>query len=92
MSGGKPVRKKKRNTASTRVAAALRMAALSLRHSARALGVYYRRIARRMGGNVTVFAMARKLAILIYRLLRWGSSTSMEVRKLSKSDTRRSVG
>lgn len=33
MSGGKPVRKKKRNTASTRVAGALRMAALSLRNS-----------------------------------------------------------
>jgi hypothetical protein len=90
MSGGKPVRKKKRTTASRRVAAALRMAALSLRHSATALGAHYRRIARRMGGNVAVFATVRKLAILIYRLLRWGSSTSMEVRRLSKSDTRRS--
>ena len=37
-SGGKPVKKKKRNSASTRVAAALRMAALSLRHSQTALG------------------------------------------------------
>jgi len=72
MSGGKPVRKKKRNTASTRVAAALRMAALSLRHSATALGAYYRKIARRIGGDVAVFATARKLATLIYRLLRWG--------------------
>jgi transposase len=43
-SGGKPVRKKKRNSASTRVAAALRMAALSLRHSKTALGAYYRRM------------------------------------------------
>jgi transposase len=72
MSGGKPVRKKKRNTASTRVAGALRMAALSLRHSATALGAYYRKIARRIGGDVAVFATARKLATLIYRLLRWG--------------------
>lgn len=72
MSGGKPVRKKKRNTASTRVAGALRMAALSLRHSATALGAYYRGIARRIGGDVAVFATARKLATLIYRLLRWG--------------------
>jgi len=40
MSGGKPVRKKKRGGASTRVAAALRMAALSLRHSQTALGAY----------------------------------------------------
>jgi transposase len=71
-SGGKPVKKKKRNSASTRVAAALRMAALSLRHSQTALGAYYRSIARRIGGDVAVFATARKLATLIYRLLRWG--------------------
>lgn len=71
-SGGKLVRKKRRNTASTRVAGALRMAALSLRNSATALGAYYRKIARRIGGDVAVFATARKLATLIYRLLRWG--------------------
>jgi transposase len=74
MSGGKPVRKKKRNTASTRVAGALRMAALSLRNSSTALGAYYRKIARRIGGDVAVFATARKLATLIYRLLRWGQA------------------
>ena len=72
VSGGKPVKKKKRGSASTRVAAALRMAALSLRHSETALGAYYRQIARRIGGDVAVFATARKLATLIYRLLRWG--------------------
>ena len=66
------MRKKKRNTASTRVAAALRMAALSLRHSATALGADHRRIARRIGADVAVFATARKLATLIYRTLRWG--------------------
>src|SRR5499433_3847692 len=70
--GGKPVKKKKRNSASTRVAAALRMAALSLRHSQTALGAYYRRIAQRRGGDIAVFATARKLATLVYRLLRWG--------------------
>ena len=71
-SGGKPTKKKKRNSASSRVAAALRMAALSMRHSESALGAYYRSMARRVGGDVAVFATARKLAILIYRLLRWG--------------------
>ena len=71
-SGGKPLKKKKRNSASTRVASALRMAALSQRHSQTALGAYYRNIARRLGGDVAVFATARKLAIYIYRLLRWG--------------------
>ena len=73
MSGGRPMKKKKkRGSASSRVAAALRMAALSLRHSHTALGAYYRQIARRIGGDVAVFATARKLATLIYRLLRWG--------------------
>jgi transposase len=72
MSGGKLVKKKKRGSASSRVAAALRMAAVSLRHSDTALGAYYRQIARRTGADVAVFASARKLATLIYRLLRWG--------------------
>jgi len=71
-SGGRAVKKKKRYSASTRVAAALRMAALALRHSPSALGAYYRSLARRLGGDVAVFATARKLATLIYRLLRWG--------------------
>src|SRR5579864_486613 len=72
-SGGKPVKKpKKRGGASSRVAAGLRMAALSLRHSETALGAYYRHVARRKAGDVAVFATARKLATLIYRLLRWG--------------------
>jgi len=72
-SGGKPVKKKqKHGTASSRVAAALRMAALTLRHSQTALGAYYRQIARHKGDDVAVFATARKLATLIYRMLRWG--------------------
>lgn len=72
MSGGKPLKKKKRHSASNRVAAALRMAALSQRHSKTALGAYYRNIARRKDASVAVFATARKLAIHIYRLLKWG--------------------
>ena len=71
-SAGRPVKKRKRNSGSTRVAASLRMAATSLRHSETALGAYYRQLARRLGGDVAVFATARKLATLIFRLLRWG--------------------
>lgn len=72
-SGGKPLRNKKRpNGASSRVAAVLRMAALSLRTSQTALGAYYRHLAQRKGRDVAVFASARKIATLIYRLLRWG--------------------
>ena len=72
-SGGKVLkRKRKPGSASARVGAALRMAALTMRHSQTALGGYYRQIARRAGADVAVFATARKLAQLIYRLLRWG--------------------
>lgn len=73
LSGGKPVPKRKKpGSASARVGAALRMAALSLRRSQTALGAYYRRIAQRAGADVAVFATARKLAQYVYRLLRWG--------------------
>jgi hypothetical protein len=71
-SGGKPLKKKRRSSASTRVAAALRLAATSLRNSQTALGAYYRHISRRIGSDVAVFATARKLATLIYRVLCWG--------------------
>jgi transposase len=71
-SGGKPLKKKKRNSASARVANVLRMAAQSLRHSNTALGAYYRSMAQRKGADVATFAAARKLATLAYRLLRWG--------------------
>lgn len=72
-SGGKPVKKRKKpSSATARVGAALRMAALSVRRTQTALGAYYRRVAQRAGADVAVFATARKLAQYIYRLLRWG--------------------
>src|SRR5215469_2633773 len=71
-SGGKPLRKKRRSSASTRVANALRMAAQCLLNSHTALGAYYRYIAQRKGADIATFAAARKIATLIYRLLRWG--------------------
>ena len=73
ISGGKVVKNRKKPcSASARVGAALRMAALTTRRSQTALGAYYRRIAQRCGADVAVFATARKLAQYIYRLLRWG--------------------
>ena len=73
VTGGKPIRKsKKRGSASSRVAEVLRNAASSLTHSQTALGAYYRRLAQRVGGDVAIFATARKLAQMIYRVLRWG--------------------
>jgi len=71
-SAGKPVPTRRASTAVTRVAGVLRMAALSLSRSPTALGAYYRRVARRKGAAVAVFATARKLAQLIYRMLRYG--------------------
>jgi len=50
----------------------LRMAATSLQRSKTALGAAFRRIARHKGGAVAVFATARPLARLIYRMLRYG--------------------
>ena len=63
-SGGQQVKKHKRNRASTRVASALRMAALSLRHGESALGAHYRKIAQRVGGDIAVFARRVALALV----------------------------
>jgi len=49
-----------------------RRAAVSLQHSDSALGAAFRRTARRKGFTVAVFAIARKLAHLVYRALRFG--------------------
>lgn len=74
ITGGKPSRKGKGKKNSTRTGEALRMAATTLRHSQTALGAYYRKIAANKSANVAVFATARKLATLIYRMLRWGQA------------------
>jgi hypothetical protein len=55
-----------------RIAGVLRMAALSAQRSKTALGAAFRRIARHKGGAVAVVAIARQLAVHIYRMLRYG--------------------
>jgi transposase len=74
ISGGQPVPSKRSGSTTTRLGTTFRMAALTLRNSKTALGAEYRRIARRKGASVAVFALARKLAILVYRLLRYGQA------------------
>ena len=74
ISGGKKVPKKFKATTCTRVAAALRMAASTLYNSKSALGGYYRRVAYRKGASIAVFATARKLTQLIYRLICYGQA------------------
>jgi transposase len=71
-SGDKPLRKRRPRTGSHPVASLLRMCALSLKHSPTALGAEFRRLTRRKGGAVAVFAIARKLAQFIYRMLQRG--------------------
>lgn len=72
ISGGKFLRKRPNGTAATRLSGLFRIAALSLTRSMSALGAYYRSIARRKSGRVAVFATARKLAIWVFRMLRYG--------------------
>ena len=72
ISGGKILKNKRRPLSANRVAKVLRMAACSLQRSPTTLGARFRHIARRKGYSVAVFAIARQLAILIYRMLRYG--------------------
>jgi transposase len=72
ISGGKPLKKRRNSLGANRVAAVLRLAAVTLQRTKTALGAAFRRIARHKGANVAVFAIARSLAQLVYRMLRHG--------------------
>ncbi len=74
ISAGKKVPSKLKATTTSRVASALRTAALALRNSKTALGAFYRRISSRKGASVAVFATARKLAQITYRLVCYGQA------------------
>jgi transposase len=74
ISAGKKVPNKSKATTCTRVSNSLRMAASTLRNSKTALGGFYRRMAWRKGASVAVFATARKLAQIIYRLVCYGQA------------------
>jgi hypothetical protein len=52
-----------------RVAVILRRCAMSLGRTSTALGAFYRRLAARVGKAKAITATARKLAVLIYRVL-----------------------
>jgi transposase len=69
ISGGRLLSSKTQPSAN-RAAAVLRRCAMSLTRSATALGAYYRRLAYRLGQPKAITATARKLAILVYRVLR----------------------
>lgn len=71
ITGGRVIRRNSRKVQS-RAAKALRVAAQSLHRSQSALGAFYRRMKARLGGPKAITAAARKLAVLIYRMLKYG--------------------
>ncbi len=71
ISGGKLLSSKTRRS-SSRAAALLRLAAITIGRSDTALGAFYRRLSARAGKAKAVTATARKLAVLFYNSLRFG--------------------
>lgn len=57
-----------------RIATALRLSAEALHHSKSALGACYRRLAARIETPKAITAIARKLACLVYRMLKYGQA------------------
>ena len=73
-SAGKNVRQKRRFKNTSRVGAALRMAASTQRYAQSELGAYFRNVARRQDAKTAIKSTARRMAILIYRLVRFGKA------------------
>lgn len=71
VSGGKRLSSKTQPSAN-RAAQVLRMAALANSRSDNALGAHYRRLAFRIGTPKAITAAARKLAVVIYNMLKNG--------------------
>jgi hypothetical protein len=69
ISGGRLLSSRTRPSAN-RAAGILRSAAMSLGRTQTALGAFYRRLAYRIGKAKAITATARKLAILVYRILK----------------------
>jgi len=75
ITGGRVKNGKSRNGhGSNRIATALRMGALTLNRADCALGAEFRRIARRHDRRVAIMAVARHMAKLVYRMLRYGQA------------------
>jgi len=71
ITGGKVIRHGTRPVIN-RAATALRLAASTLLRSQSYLGAQYRRFRSKLGAPKAITAMAHKLAVLVYRMLRWG--------------------
>ena len=73
ISGGKILSSRTRRS-SSRAAAGLRLAAITVSRTSTALGAFYRRLGARVGKAKAVTATARKIATLFYNALRYGMS------------------
>jgi len=71
ISGGKVLSAHTRKT-TNRVAAHLRLAAVTVGRTNTALGAFYRRLSARIGKAKAVTATARKIAVLFYNAMRFG--------------------
>jgi transposase len=71
ITGGKVIRRGTRHVIN-RAATALRIGATTLLRSQSYLGAQYRRFRGKLGAPKAITAMAHKLAVLVYRMLRWG--------------------
>ena len=71
ISGGKLLSSRTRRS-SSRAAALLRLAAVTIGRSDTALGAFYRRLSARIGKQKAVTATARKIAVLFYNAVRHG--------------------
>jgi len=71
ISGGKVLSSHTRKS-NSRVAARLRLAATTVGRTETALGAFYRRLSARIGKAKAVTATARKIAVLFYRVMRYG--------------------
>lgn len=73
ISGGKVLSSRTRRS-SNRATALLRLAAACVGRTKTALGAFYRRLGARVGKAKAVTATARKIAVLFYNTLRYGSA------------------
>lgn len=71
-SGGK-IKSRHVRRGGNRATKALRLAGQGCHHAKNALGAFYRRIQARCGGPKAVVATARKIAIRVYRMLKFGT-------------------
>jgi transposase len=66
------VKKRSPHRGKSRLAQALRMAAQAVSRTKTPLAMFYHRIKGRLGGKGAITATAHKLAVLVYRLMRYG--------------------